>query len=43
MVSTSDLSLHNGDVTGDLYDKALTGRKYIVIRYVVVCYRRNSY
>ncbi|KLO20130.1 inositol monophosphatase [Schizopora paradoxa] len=32
LFNTSDLSLHNGEVTGDSTDKVLTGRKYIAIR-----------
>ncbi|EJD03490.1 inositol monophosphatase [Fomitiporia mediterranea MF3/22] len=32
IVSTSDLSVHGGEVTGDMSDKVLTGRKYIVMR-----------
>ncbi|TDL21008.1 inositol monophosphatase [Rickenella mellea] len=32
LVSTSDLSLQGGEVTGDSSDTILTGRKYVVIR-----------
>lgn len=32
IVNTSDLSLHGGEVTGDISDKVLTGRKYVVMR-----------
>ena len=34
IVNTTDLTVCGGVVTGDCSDKVLTGRKYIVMRYV---------